>query len=91
MILFLSELDFENFNNEKDNKISNFYKLKGEMITRPPYGSQKDDDTSTTFIIKEFLNPSLPQLEPVYKKNKKIKSIKCLDDSTYKCFIIKNK
>tara|TARA_A100001015_G_scaffold161175_1_gene179172 strand:- start:3046 stop:3315 length:270 start_codon:yes stop_codon:yes gene_type:complete len=89
MILFLSESDFNKFDEKDNNKISNFFNLKDKNIERPLY-KENEQDTEISFIVKDFLNPSYDlDLEPVYKKNIRIKDIKCLDDNIYKYLLNK--
>tara|TARA_B100000963_G_C22632257_1_gene675568 strand:- start:2994 stop:3266 length:273 start_codon:yes stop_codon:yes gene_type:complete len=86
MILLVSETDFINFDNNDKNKITNYYNLKDENITRPTY-EPYNDDSEISFIVKDFLNPSVLDLEPVYKKNVKIKGIKPLHDNVYQILL----
>ena len=82
MILTLLESDFIDFENSDKNKLTNFFNLKDVNIERPLY-ENNNDEYEGSLLVKELLLPTL-EIEPIYKKNIKIKRIKCLDDKIYK-------
>ena len=91
MIFIISPKEFDKFDNDTSNQINDYYKINKRVI-RPVYNNFNDDEDylDDKFIIKQFLRPNVNEneLKHVYKKNKKLKSIKCLDENTYKTFFI---
>ena len=80
MILLLNENDFETYDvNSKKSKITNYYGMEDILCNRPEfniYDSKDDFSLKTLLNIKEDID----LLKPIYKQNKKINKIKCLND-----------
>ena len=92
MIFIISPNEFEKFDNETINQINDYYKTKKNII-RPIFNNNDDEEDEyldDKFIIKQFLKPITNdnELKHVYKKNKKLKSIKCLDEKSYNLFFV---
>ena len=92
MIFIISPNEFEKFDNETSNQINDYYKTNKNII-RPIFNNNNDEEDEyldDKFIIKQFLKPITNdnELKQVYKKNKKLKSIKCLDEKTYNLFFV---
>lgn len=87
MILLLSEQDLNRFSEDSNehSKVTNYFGQKGKILERPLYGidssSSHEDPSSFQFIFnkKVMQEPVIP----IYKRNHKIKGIKCLNDKQY--------
>ena len=80
MILLLNENDFEKYEVDSDkSKISNYYGMKDTICNRPEFDSQ---DSKDDFSLKTLLNiqEDIELLKPIYKQNKRINKVKCLND-----------
>ena len=88
MLFIISPDNFEKYQSNQDNKIQNFYNFKYKIDRPKIYNNLNDDeenyddDGKDLFIINTMLKPRInnDDLKQVYKKNKKLKSIKCIDD-----------
>lgn len=88
MLFIISPDNFEKYESNQDNKIQNFYNFKYKIDRPKIYNNLNDDnenyddDGKDLFIINTMLKPRISNddLKQVYKKNKKLKSIKCIDD-----------
>tara|TARA_Y100001970_G_C14202547_1_gene841972 strand:+ start:1939 stop:2205 length:267 start_codon:yes stop_codon:yes gene_type:complete len=80
MNFLISPSEFDKFDSEKNNKISNFFGFKNGNYERPNYSKKSENDED--FIIKELLFSPLSKrdLEPVYSKNIRNKNTKCFND-----------
>ena len=87
MLFIISPDNFDKYESNVDNKIHNFYNLKHKIDRPKIYNNLTDDennydDGKDLFILNTILKPriNIDDLKQVYKKNKKLKSIKCIDD-----------
>lgn len=88
MLFIISPDNFEKYQSNQDNKIQNFYNLKYKIDRPKIYNNlieddgNDEDDGKDLFIINTMLKPRInnDDLKQVYKKNKKLKLIKCIDD-----------
>ena len=88
MLFIISPDNFEKYQSNQDNKIQNFYNFKYKIDRPKIYNNlieddgNDEDDGKDLFIINTMLKPRInnDDLKQVYKKNKKLKSIKCIDD-----------
>ena len=85
MLLFLTGKDIDEFeiDSQEKSKISNYYGRKEKLLDRPIFTHHSDYEPSTfSFILNSKIKDS-ESLTPVYKRNYKLKGIKCLSDKEY--------
>tara|TARA_X000000950_G_C13827402_1_gene624611 strand:+ start:40 stop:318 length:279 start_codon:yes stop_codon:yes gene_type:complete len=92
MIYLIIHKDFDNYENEKENRITNYHGFQNYKCKRPVYDTYDDENEyETNFILQKFLLPELQNkdLNVVYNKSKRIDKLKCFDDKICKVFFNK--
>ena len=76
---------FDEESREKS-KVNNYYGQTGFTIDRPIFTHHSDYEGSTfTFILKDNI---ASDINTIYKRNYKLKGIKCLSDKQYNLIIL---
>lgn len=85
MLLLLTSKDIDEFelDSQENSKVSNFFGRKEHALDRPLYTHHSEfEPSSFSFILNSKIADS-ESLTPVYKRNYKLKGIKCLSDKQY--------
>lgn len=94
MLLLLTSKDIDEFemDSQEKSKLTNFYGRKEKTLDRPLFTHPNEyEPSSFSFILKSKIADSVDSasLTPVYKRNYKLKGIKCLNDKEYSALLSK--